>query len=199
MQLRTLIVDDNAVNRMILERQLASWNIPVDTADSGRSALDKLRRESERGTPYELILIDGHMPEMDGFALAEYIRGDHQLTGVSIMLLSSDNLYADAARCHQLGIKRYLVKPVASDDLKSAIGSVLTLGQRSAPRQATRASVSMARHPLQQACAFCSPKTTSSIRKLPPPFCGSAAMLLPWPPTAARRSNCVKPRISMSS
>ncbi|HEX4165280.1 MAG TPA: response regulator [Bryobacteraceae bacterium] len=141
LKLRTLIVDDNAVNRMILERQLSNWNIPVDTADSGCSALDKLRWESERGTPYELILIDGHMPEMDGFALAEYIRNDRLLTGVSIMLLSSDNLYADAARCHQLGIERYLVKPVASDDLKSAIGSVLNFGDGSTPRRTIRASV----------------------------------------------------------
>ncbi len=132
--LRVLVVDDNAVNRTILKKQLAAWDIPVDTTESGAAALEMLRRQAACGAPYELILIDGHMPEMDGFALANYIREDHRLTGVSIMMLFSDNLYADAARCHQLGIERYLVKPVASIDLKNAISGVRERSQVDTPR-----------------------------------------------------------------
>ncbi|HEY7209117.1 MAG TPA: response regulator [Bryobacteraceae bacterium] len=122
--LKILIVDDNALHRAILSRQLAAWSIPADTAHSGAAALELLRSRADSGSSYDLVLIDGHMPEMDGFDLAAHIRADHSLQTAGIMMLSSDNLYTDAARCRQLGIERYLVKPVAAIDLKNAVASL---------------------------------------------------------------------------
>ncbi len=136
--MRALVVDDNAVNREILQRQLAGWNIPADTAESGLAALAMLQSQTACGAPYGLILIDGHMPEIDGFALASHIREERKLSGVRIMMLSSDNLYADAARCHELGIERYLVKPVAPVDLQNAISAIRDRSQAGPSHRATQ-------------------------------------------------------------
>jgi signal transduction histidine kinase/CheY-like chemotaxis protein len=122
--LRTLVVDDNALNLTIIEKLLASWGVPVATAGSGVEALEALRKEQDSGNPFRLVLIDGHMPGMDGFALAEEIRKDWRLTGTRVMMLSSDNLQADVKRCAELGIERYLLKPVAALDLREAIISI---------------------------------------------------------------------------
>ena len=132
-RLRTLLVDDSAVHLAILQKLLASWNIPVDTASSGPEALHLLRQAKASGVPYNLALIDGHMPEMDGFVLAETLCRRQELPEATIMMLSSRHLQTYAARCKALGITGYLVKPVVGNDLRQAIQSAL---EHSSERQA---------------------------------------------------------------
>jgi two-component system sensor histidine kinase/response regulator len=70
-------------------------------------------------------LLDGQMPEMDGFALAERIKKDAGLIAVTIMMLTSTGHLGDAARCRELGISAYLVKPIRQTELLDAICQVL--------------------------------------------------------------------------
>jgi signal transduction histidine kinase/CheY-like chemotaxis protein/HPt (histidine-containing phosphotransfer) domain-containing protein len=120
-----LVVDDNATNRRILQEMLNSWSMKPVTADGGRMGLAELRRAADGGQPFELILLDADMPEMDGFALAERIRTQPGLAGATIMMLSSADRHGDIARCRALSISRYLVKPIKQSDLLDAILAAL--------------------------------------------------------------------------
>src|SRR5262249_11795065 len=67
--LPVLVVDDNATNRRILEEQLTNWRMKPTAADSGPAALAALQRAAQDGVPFPLVLLDAHMPFMDGFAV----------------------------------------------------------------------------------------------------------------------------------
>jgi two-component system, sensor histidine kinase and response regulator len=120
-----LVVDDNATNRRILEQTLAGWQMRPTLTDGGAAALGALERAYQAGTPYRLVLLDAHMPGMDGFGLAARIQERAELAGATVMMLSSGGQQGDAARCRELGISAYLTKPVRSSDLLAAVASVL--------------------------------------------------------------------------
>ena len=119
--LPVLIIDDNAVNRRIFQEQLARWQMRPTAVDGGEAALKALTAAAARGAPYRLVLLDANMPDVDGFAVAQRIADRPELAGSTIMMLTSSGRYGDAARCREVGISAYLVKPVSFDELYSAI------------------------------------------------------------------------------
>jgi two-component system sensor histidine kinase/response regulator len=123
--LRVLVVDDNATNRLILEEMLRSWRMKPTVVESGASALVVLERAREAGEPFALVLLDAMMPEMDGFGLAEAIQQRPDATGATLMMLSSAAQRVDAARCRELGITTYLTKPIKQSELLDAIMTAL--------------------------------------------------------------------------
>jgi signal transduction histidine kinase/CheY-like chemotaxis protein len=123
--LPVLVVDDNPVNRRILHAQLTRWQTRPTCVASGHMALHALRAAAEAGTPFVLVLLDANMPGMDGFGVAEQIGARPELSGPTIMMLSSSGKYGDAARCRELGIAAYLTKPIDGVDLHEAICRVL--------------------------------------------------------------------------
>jgi len=123
--LNTLIVDDNATNRMILRQTLASWGANVLEAHDGPEAIAQIARAYQDHTPFGLVLLDCRMPGMDGFGVAEHIRSHPSMAGVVVLMLTSDNRAGDAARSRELGIPSYLVKPVRRLDLLEAIKAAL--------------------------------------------------------------------------
>ncbi len=126
---RTLIVDDNATNRMVLREMLVDWRAPVSEAPDGNVALEELKKGRNESNPYKLILLDYRMPGLDGFGVAEAIKKDPTLTGLPIMMLSSDDSGNNIARVKELNIAKYLVKPVKRLGLKKVIMSVLGKGE----------------------------------------------------------------------
>jgi PAS domain S-box-containing protein len=119
--LAVLVVDDNAASARILEEILAGWGLAPTVADGGEAALAELRRAADAGEPYPLILLDGQMPQTDGFTLAARLRESPGLAGAVVMMLSSSDLVGDTARCRELGIAAHLAKPVKPSDLLEAI------------------------------------------------------------------------------
>jgi signal transduction histidine kinase/CheY-like chemotaxis protein/HPt (histidine-containing phosphotransfer) domain-containing protein len=119
--LPVLVVDDNATNRGILEEVLTNWRMAPTAVASGALALTEMRRTSAVGAPYPLVLIDALMPEMDGFAVVEEVRKDPRLAGATILMLSSGDRASDVARCRELGVTVYLVKPIRQSELLDAI------------------------------------------------------------------------------
>jgi CheY-like chemotaxis protein len=120
-----LIVDDNATNRRLLDEFLHRWNTETELAASAMVALDVMRRNRREGRTFHIVLIDAQMPEVDGFRLAEEIRGDQELEGAIIMMLTSAGQHGDAARCRELGVAGYLTKPIRQAELRQAIERVL--------------------------------------------------------------------------
>jgi len=131
--MHVLIVDDNATNRRVLHGMLSRWGMRPTAVEGGRAALQALHIAKSTGHPFPLILLDGQMPEMDGFALAEQIKKDPGLVGATIMMLTSAGHLGDAARCRELGISAYLVKPIRQGELLNGICCVLNATSQQAP------------------------------------------------------------------
>ena len=134
--LPVLVVDDNATNRLILQEMLTRWGMKPTVVEGGREALAALDQARGSGSPFALVLLDGMMPEMDGFTLAERIRENSELVGATLMMLSSANRREDAARCEELHVASYLTKPVRQstllDAIMTALGPSLSLEGRTA-------------------------------------------------------------------
>jgi CheY-like chemotaxis protein/HPt (histidine-containing phosphotransfer) domain-containing protein len=122
------VVDDNPVNRRILEETLGRWRMRVAGATGCREALKSLGHAAEEGQRIRVILLDAAMPGTDGFAVAARIRRSPQLRDATILMLTSSGQRGDAARCRRLGIAAYLTKPVRQDELREAILRALGLG-----------------------------------------------------------------------
>jgi CheY-like chemotaxis protein len=110
-------VDDNATNRRILEEMLAHWEMRPKAVAGGAAALEELEKAVRAGNAYPLVLLDGNMPGMDGFAVAERIREQPDLAGASVMMLTSSARPGDRARCVELGVAAHLSKPIKRSDL----------------------------------------------------------------------------------
>ncbi|MEO5754862.1 MAG: response regulator [Chthoniobacterales bacterium] len=129
--MRVLVVDDNAVNRCILRDLLMGWRMHPSVVASGATAMVELLHAAQAGAPFPLIILDGMMPEMDGFMVAEKIREHGELSGATVMMLTSGMPPGAAARCSELGVASYLTKPVSQADLLDAI--LVAIGRATAP------------------------------------------------------------------
>ena len=125
-----LVVDDNATNRRMLEALLVRWGLDPTTVENGAAALDLMRKATEEGRPFQIVLLDSIMPGMDGFAVAEAIKDVPELAHVTILMLTSDRQPGDLERCRLLGVADYLVKPILQADLWAAIAGALGVPDR---------------------------------------------------------------------
>jgi len=141
-----LVVDDNATNRRILEAMLTHWLMQPTLADGGWAGLAAMEQAKDAERPFPLVLIDAQMPDMDGFTLARRIKESPGLAGATIMMLASAGQRGDAARCRELGIAAYLIKPIRQSELLEAI--LVALGRPS--REGERPTV-LTRHSLREA------------------------------------------------
>lgn len=141
--IRVLIVDDNRTNRRILEGLVKRWGMNPTAVGDGEKALATLSAAREADEPYGLILTDMHMPKMDGFGLVEEIKQRPELSTSMIMMLTSGGQRGDAARCGELGIPAYLLKPVRRSELRDAITRVLSM------KEQVGTTPVIARNPLQ--------------------------------------------------
>lgn len=123
--LPTLVVDDNATNRLILQEMLKSWDLEPTVVDGGVAALTELQRAASDGTPYRLVVLDCMMPGMDGFSLAQLIQGNPTLCDPVMIMISSAARPGDSNRCRDSGISRHMTKPVVKSDLFDTIISCM--------------------------------------------------------------------------
>lgn len=139
---KVLVVDDNRTNRRILEGMLKRWEMKPTSVEGGEAALRQLTLARDAGDPYGLILTDVHMPNIDGFGLVERIRKSSQPATATIMMLTSAGHRGDAARCRELGVAAYLLKPIRQSELREGIGRALgTKNQEGAIPLITRFSL----------------------------------------------------------
>src|SRR2546426_7684475 len=145
---KVLVVDDNRTNRRILEGMLKRWEMNVASVEAAEEALEQFCAALAMGEPFELILTDMHMPKMDGFALVEQIRQRPELSTATIMMLTSAGHRGDAARCEELGVSAYLLKPIRQSELREAVARVLgTKEQEGAIPLITRYSLQGSQEP----------------------------------------------------
>ena len=126
---RVLIIDDNATNRQILVEMLNDWGAEALETIDGPAGIDAMSDAVDQGRPFDLVLLDMHMPQMDGFTVAKAIGKDNRLKNPGTILITSAGQRGDANRCRDLGIDAYLLKPVKKIDLFDAIQTILASGQ----------------------------------------------------------------------
>ncbi|MDY6875178.1 MAG: response regulator [Chloroflexota bacterium] len=136
--LPVLVIDDNATNRRMLLEMLTYWGLEVTEAESGLAGLQELERMRDTFRPFRLVLLDGTMPGMDGFAVARRIRDAGFPRDDFVMMLSSNGIHGDVARCRELGIATHLVKPIKRSKILNGIATVLETAQETGkePEQA---------------------------------------------------------------
>jgi two-component system, sensor histidine kinase and response regulator len=118
---RVLVVDDNATNREILQEQCGRWGMTTTTAHDGREALTALRAARMQRAPYDLVIMDQHMPNMDGLTAVRAIQAEPTLRPTRVILLTS----VDGEYASHPGIARILTKPVRAGELQKALAEVL--------------------------------------------------------------------------
>jgi adenylate cyclase len=116
-----LVVDDDAMNRIVLQRSLEREGHAVRVAANGRAALELLRSE-----PFDIVLLDVLMPEMDGLELLELIQSDDELRATPVIMISALEDMASVVRCIELGAEDYLPKPFDPVLLRARINGCLT-------------------------------------------------------------------------
>ena len=149
---RTLVVDDHPVNRLILRETLAAQGALITEADNGAAAIQELRRASEAGAPYTLLLLDASLPDMSGFQTVEQLKALSVENGLVTIMLTSDHWADDIARTYDLGLGGYLVKPIRRTDLLQTIGIALNRAKGPRPGASTESkepAKSPAIHPLR--------------------------------------------------
>jgi len=122
-----LVVDDNQTNREILVNQLQSWGMCVYCSSSGPEALHIMEQSAKEGLFFQLIILDMHMPSMDGLLLAQAIRSKEEFRNPHLLMLTSTVSDTDQLKTSQeLGIARYLNKPIRQSDLYNVINGILS-------------------------------------------------------------------------
>ncbi len=134
--LRALVVDDNATNRRILEEVLQAWQMKPSTASTAASAFAMLKKGQASGEPFDLVLLDCVMPDIDGFGLAAQIQQDHSIAQTPLIMFSSTGHGSVAARCREMKLAGYLTKPVKQSELFDVIASALGETEQSAEETA---------------------------------------------------------------
>ncbi|CAN2038994.1 two-component system, sensor histidine kinase and response regulator [Candidatus Magnetomoraceae bacterium gMMP-15] len=122
--LKVLIVDDNATSRFILNKILSKYGADITEVANGEQCLEAIIA-ADADNPFQLILLDGKMPGIDGFETAQRIKQQFGDLSQTVMLLTSEHRIKNIAKVKKFGIQSYLIKPVKHDDLKNAISTAL--------------------------------------------------------------------------
>jgi two-component system sensor histidine kinase/response regulator len=130
--LRMLVVDDNEVNRTVISRALQATGVLTHDAASGAEALQWLTENGQMGPPCDMVLLDAHMPGMDGFMLAQRLLLLPGCARIPLLMLSSGGLQGDSLRAREAGMAGYLTKPVSRSDMLQEVARLLA-GASEAP------------------------------------------------------------------
>jgi signal transduction histidine kinase/DNA-binding response OmpR family regulator len=113
---RVLLAEDNMVNQKVGERQLRKLGHSVDIVADGNEVLEAVRR-----IRYDLVLMDCHMPEMDGFEATKRLKASPETAGIPVIALTANAMQGDRDACLAAGMDDYLSKPVKLDELQRVL------------------------------------------------------------------------------
>jgi PAS domain S-box-containing protein len=129
---RVLVVDDNATSRRVLGEMLESWDLETTSVGRAREALDTLANAGDPPAPFDLLLADVSMPDMDGFTLVEQIREEPRWQHLPVILLASAHVQNEFEECERLQVSGQVSKPVKQSDLLDAVTRAIGSDRRRA-------------------------------------------------------------------
>lgn len=130
-----LIVDDNATNRFVLQKQLESWGCRIECVPNGFQALDLLHSAAIENDPFEIAILDMQMPEMDGETLGKQITKDPHIKDTILVMMTSMGERGDAKRMEKIGFSAYLTKPVKMAKLHDCLAMITGANQKATKRR----------------------------------------------------------------
>ena len=119
------MVDDNRTNLEILKGYMETWNCYCDVAESGEMALSLMNAVAKVNAPFDAVILDMRMPEMDGADLGKRIKDDPNLKETTMIMLTSQGLRGDATRMKKIGFAAYLTKPIRRSQFYDCLVNVL--------------------------------------------------------------------------
>ncbi len=129
---RAIVVDDNEVNRRVLREHLVAWRMDVATARGASEAVDAMRAASSSGRPFNFLITDYLMPDLDGLALCKRVRDDATLAKMLVVLASSvPNI--DRSAMQAAGVGAFLLKPLRAGQLGETLWRLKSLRDRGEP------------------------------------------------------------------
>ncbi|MBA4376039.1 MAG: hypothetical protein C0401_07705 [Anaerolinea sp.] len=143
-----LVVDDNSTNRTILEKMVSGFGCNVIAVSGGKEALNILHSFADLNKPFQLVLLDMQMPEMDGEEVLKRIRTDPAIQKTTVIILTSMGQRGDAARLEAMGCNGYLLKPVRQKELFGALLNVFGRNKQIESSQSKTALIT--RHSLNE-------------------------------------------------
>lgn len=161
---RVCIVDDNATSRRILEEYGVLWGLKLVSASDGQSGLALIRQAAGQGEPFDVAILDFHMPDMDGLAVARSISSDPLLGVTRVILLTSIGIPGEAERARQAGVSAYLTKPVHRGHLYHCLcrlidtPSVTPAAVSGEPSHVPRQDILLTRYVLKEAAQLGKPR-----------------------------------------
>jgi CheY-like chemotaxis protein len=132
---RVLIVDDNATNRFVLQKQLTCGGCRIESASDGFQALDLLHSAVVENDPFEIAILDMQMPEMDGETLGRQITKDQRIKNTILVMMTSMGERGDVKRMEKIGFSAYLTKPVKMSKLHDCLAMITGANQKAAKRR----------------------------------------------------------------
>jgi len=126
---RVLIVDDNTHSRSVLAYMLDAWGMKPVEAGSGREALELLLERQQAGEPFDFVLADLHMPEMDGLELGSHIKSTPPIAAAKVVILSSLSQSGIRQRADQIGAEGYITKPIRQTHLLRLLSHIAASDQ----------------------------------------------------------------------
>lgn len=121
-----LVVDDNTTNREILNKRLSSFGAKVEESVDGPTALQAMYLAYDKGKSFDLVILDMHMPGMDGESVARFIRSDRKLKDTPLVMLSSLGKRTNSQYPEDQNFAAYLTKPVKHRDLIDTLSGILS-------------------------------------------------------------------------
>lgn len=134
---KVLVIDDHETNREIMRLELESWGCFVSEAYRAKRALKMVAAAEEAGAPFDILLVDMQMPEMDGEEFGRKIAATHKANRPVMVMLTSIGDRGDAKRVKDIGFQAYLTKPVKQAELRDCIGTVLAKDEQYEGGQST--------------------------------------------------------------
>ena len=131
--LRVLGIDDLRVNRAILSEQFKFWKAELDLAESGADGLKRMAEAAAEGQPFDLVILDLQMPEMDGIEVLRRLREDPAIADTPVVIFSSIDRDDVARRAREFGVAEFLTKPARSEALYRAALAAVPADRRKAP------------------------------------------------------------------
>ncbi len=124
--IRVLTVDDNASNRQIFGHLFAAWGMREQQVSSGKDAIDTLLRAASDAQPFDLAVVDLHMPEMDGLTFARMIKANPKLSAIRLVMLTSLDHHETPEAMHEAGIQTHLARPIKQSQLRECLISAMS-------------------------------------------------------------------------
>jgi signal transduction histidine kinase/CheY-like chemotaxis protein len=134
---RILVVDDLELNRTILDEQLCKWGAEVTLASSGSDAVEILRQTKQNNQSFDVVVLDHHMPGMNGLEVAKCLRDMGGFANTPLVLLSSSGKQGEAHVRARLGIREVAIKPIRAAQLNQTVGRSLIADSKETEREPT--------------------------------------------------------------